>query len=78
MCINTKVELLKEALISDINEIEKIDNYNFREICLFALAEQYANDFNKVFERKCKGNKIIFVKFIEKYCFYDKIKKAML
>lgn len=44
MDISIKVQRLKEVTLMRIHEIEKLDSYLFRNICLFSIVEQYAQD----------------------------------
>lgn len=44
MEISTKVKNLKNELNNRLNELEKIESYLFRTLCLFSIAEQYAQD----------------------------------
>ena len=71
MDIPIKVERLKEKLNNNLNELEKIDNYLFRIICLFSIAEQYAQDSANY----KGGNADIFKNFLLKYSNNDDVTK---
>lgn len=63
MDIATKVERLKEDIERHVKEIEKLDSVLFRNLCLFSIAEQYAQDCANY----KGGNSKPFYTFLNKY-----------